>query len=130
MRSPLRLCFRTGVIFSLYFSIGRCNYGPRFKCNDVRRRFSALHYYNQSYRATALEDLTLCIQDIMSWIVSNMLKCNPKKTEISQFSSRFSPADSIPSIKVGDCSITPSNEDKDLGVTLDRHLTLKTHINN
>ena len=59
-----------------------------------------------------------------------MLKCNPKKTEIIHFSSRFSPANPIPSTKVGDCSITPSNEVKDLGVTLDRHLTLKTHINN
>ena len=84
----------------------------------------------QSYRATALEDLTLCIQDIMSWNVSNMLKCNPKKTEIIHFSSRFSPANPIPSIKVGDCSVTPSNEVKDLGITLDCHLTLKTHINN
>ena len=77
----------------------------------------------QSYRATALEDLTLCIQDIMSWNVSNMLKCNPKKTEIIQFSLRFSPANPIPSIKIGDCSITPNNELKDLGVTLDRHHT-------
>ena len=84
----------------------------------------------QSYRTTALEDLTLCIQDIMSWNVSNMLKCNPKKTEIIHFSSRFSPTNPIPSIKVGDCSITPSNEVKDLGVTLDHHLTLKTRINN
>ena len=84
----------------------------------------------QSYRATALEDLTLCIQDIMSWNVSNMLKCNPKKTEIIHFSSRFSPANPILSIKVEDCSINPSNEVKDLGVTLDCHLTLKTHINN
>ena len=25
------------LIFSLYFSIGRCNYGSRLKCNDVRR---------------------------------------------------------------------------------------------
>ena len=84
----------------------------------------------QSYRATALEDLTLCIQDIMSWNVSTILKCNPKKTDIIHFSSRFSLANPIPSIKVGDCSITPSNEVKDLGVTLDRHVTLKTHINN
>ena len=65
----------------------------------------------------------------MSWNLSNMLKCNPKKTEVIHF-LRFSLANPIPSIKVGDCSITPSNEVKDLGVTLDRHLTLKTHINN
>ncbi|KAL9958483.1 hypothetical protein ACROYT_G035500, partial [Oculina patagonica] len=29
MRSPSRLCFGTDVIFSPYFSIGRCYYGPR-----------------------------------------------------------------------------------------------------
>ena len=38
----------------------------------------------QSNRATALKDLTLCIEDIMSWNVSNMLKCNPEKTDPSQ----------------------------------------------
>ena len=43
----------------------------------------------QSNRGTGLQGLTLCIQDIMSWNVSNMLKCNPKKTEIIHFSSRF-----------------------------------------
>ena len=40
------------------------------------------------------------------------------------------PAESVPSIKVGDCPIALSNEVKDLGVTLDRHVTFKTHINN
>ena len=43
--SPSRLHFRTGVIFSLYFSTGGCSYSSRLKSNDVRRRFSALHYY-------------------------------------------------------------------------------------
>ena len=61
---------------------------------------------------------------------SNMLKCNPKKTKIIHCSSLYSPAEPVPSIKVGDCSISLSNEVKDLGVTLDRHLTFKTHINN
>ena len=36
---------------------------------------------SQSNRAKALKDLTPCIQDIMSWNVFNMLKCNPNKTE-------------------------------------------------
>ncbi|CAH3175306.1 unnamed protein product [Porites lobata] len=44
----------------------------------------------QSNRATALKDLTLCIEDIMSWNVSNMLKCNPKKTDPSQLLHRSS----------------------------------------
>ena len=50
----------------------------------------------------------------MTWNVSNILKCNPKKTEIIHF-SRFSPADPVPSIKV------LLREVKDLGVTFDRH---------
>ena len=72
----------------------------------------------QSNRATALDDLTLCIQDIMFWNVSNTLKCNPKKTEIIHFFSHSLPTEPIPSIKVGDCPISLSNEVKNLGVTV------------
>ena len=35
---------------------------------------SQLYIMSQSNHATALQDLTFCIQDIMSWNVSNMLK--------------------------------------------------------
>ena len=42
-------------------------------------------------------------QDILSSNVSNMLKCNPKKTEIIHFSSPFSPAEPVSSIKNRDC---------------------------
>lgn len=86
----------------------------------------------QSNHSTALHDLTLCIQDIISWNVSNMLKCtcNPKKTEIIHFSSRFSPAGSVTTIKVGDCLVTPRNRVKDSEDKLDCHLTFKIHINN
>ena len=48
----------------------------------------------QSNLATALQDLTLCNQEIMSFF--NMLKCNPKKTEIIHFSSLPSSADPVP----------------------------------
>ena len=85
----------------------------------------------QSDHSTALHDLMLCIQDIISWNVSNMLRCtwNPKKTEIIHF-SRFSPADSVTTIKVGDYSVIPRNRVKDFGDKLDCHLTFKIHINN
>ena len=85
---------------------------------------------SQSSRAKALKDLTPCIQDIMSWNVFNMLKCNPNKTEkIMHFSSHFSQG-RLASSFYQDCPISLSNEVKDLGDTLDRHLTFKTHINN
>ena len=45
------------------------------------------------------------------------------------FSSHFSQA-RLASSFYQDCPISLSNEVKDLGDTLDRHLTFKTHINN
>ena len=77
--------------------------------------------------ATALQDLALCIQDIIFRNVCNMLIDNPKKTEIIHLTFYKAPKP-VPSIKIGDCSITPSSEVKGLGVKLDRHLTFKTHI--
>lgn len=81
-------------------------------------------------RAIALEKLELCIDDVMTWIVRNMLKCNPPKTEVIHFYSRYMPAECIPSVKVGGLQIETVNEVKDLGVTLDSNLTFKSHIKN
>ena len=57
-------------------------------------------------------------------------KCNPSKTEIIHFSSRFSPPEPIASIKVGHHNIQPTSVIKNLGVTLDSHLTFVPHVNN
>lgn len=43
----------------------------------------------------------------MNGNLCNMLKCNPSRTEIIYFSSHFSPAELIASIKVGDHYIQP-----------------------
>ena len=59
-----------------------------------------------------------------------MLKCNLSKTEIINFSSRFSPAEPIGSNKVGDHYVQPTSVVKDLGVTLDSHLTFVPPVNN
>ena len=53
------------------------------------------------------------------------LNVQEDKSEIIHFSSRFSPANSVPTIKVGDCSVTPHNKVKDLGDKLVCHLTFK-----
>ena len=79
--------------------------------------------------ATALQDLALCIEDIKSWNVCNMLIDNPKKTEIIHLTFYIVP-EPVPSTKTGDCSITPSSEVNSLSVTLDRHFTFKTYIDN
>ena len=51
----------------------------------------------------------------MLWNLCNMLKCNLSKT------SRFSPAEPIGWIKVGDHYVQPTSVVKELGVTLDSH---------
>ena len=87
----------------IYFSIRRCNYGSLFKCNDVRSRFSVLQYNKTKQSCYGVTGSYVLYQDILSSNVSNMLKCNPKKTEIIHFSSPFSPAEPVSSIKNRDC---------------------------
>ena len=90
-------------------------------CTPTVLSFTLL--WDKSRRAPALQDPTLCNQDIMS------RKKDWKTKRLKTFTSpRVS--DPVSSIKVRECSITPSNEVKDLGVKIDRHLTFKTHINN
>ena len=80
--------------------------------------------------AVALENLSLCLDGIMSWNLGNMLKCNPSKTQTTHFSSRFSPAEPISSIKVGDHYVPPTSVVRDLGVALDSHPTFVPTVNN
>ena len=87
-------------------------------------------FMRKGNRVVALENLSLCLDDIMSWNLCNMLKCNPSKTEIIHFSSRFSPPEPIASIKVGHHNVQPTSVIKNLGVTLDSHLTFVPHVNN
>ena len=87
-------------------------------------------FMRKGNRVVALENLSLYLNDIMSWNLWNMLKCKSSKTEIIHFSSRFSPPEPIASIKVGHHHVQPTSVIKNLGVTLDSHLTFVPHVNN
>ena len=72
-----------------------------------------------------------CVKDILIWCTKNMLSCNASKTKILQLLSRFSRTDSPPTpLLVGRDMIVPVPVTRDLGITLDKHLTLHQHINN
>ena len=58
----------------------------------------------------------------------NMLVCNPDKTDIVHFTSRFGQHAPI-SVNVNGSTILPKPEACDLGVVLDSHLRLDTHVN-
>ena len=76
----------------------------------------------------ALDQLELCKDDVLRWNTQNGLKCNPSKTEVIHFYPRYIPSDSISHLRVGTAIIEPVNEVRDLGITLDSTLTLRTHI--
>ena len=119
------------LLFSLY-------YGP---LEDVIRAHgidTMMYAYDcqlyiimkRSKGRVALDQLELCIDDVLLWNTQNGLKCNPTKTEVIYFYSRYMPSDSNSHFRVGTAIIEPVNEVRDLGITLDSTLTLRTHINN
>ena len=75
-----------------------------------------------------------CTDDIKSWMTLNELKLNDDKTEAMIVSSgRKSRSLSFSSpgyITVGCASVPLSDSVKNLGVTFDCHLTIKTHVSN
>ena len=115
------------VLFSLHISLLAHGLNAKIYADDSQL-YIIVRQSNRT-SATALQDLALRIQDIMSWNVGNMLIDNPKKTEIIHLTFYTAP-EPVPAIKTGDCSITPSSEVKGLGVPLDRLFTFKTHIDN
>ena len=84
---------------------------------------------NAKERSTDLQRLEKCAADIKSWSVENFLILNDSKTEIFHVFSNFSRnLPSTPEVKVGNSTILPQGQVKDLGVFFDKHMNLKSHI--
>ena len=94
------------VLFSLHISLLAHGLNAKIYADDSQL-YIIVRQSNRT-SATALQDLALRIQDIMSWSVGNMLIDNPKKTEIIHLTFYTAP-EPVPAIKTGDCSITPSS---------------------
>ena len=77
-----------------------------------------------------IDYMRLCIDDIKDWMTDNKLKLNDDKTEVMIISSsRMSTALSIPDyFDIGNASVPFSDTVKNLCVTLDCYLSLKTHV--
>ena len=70
-----------------------------------------------------------CVAEVKHWMIANRLKLNDDKTELIVFSTRRNEhvVDSI-QIRIGDATIIPSPVVRDLGVFLDQHLTMESHV--
>ena len=73
-----------------------------------------------------------CISDIKAWVTANMLKLNDNKTELMLATSkRTKHFRNLPiSITIGNAQIPLRQSVKNLGFTLDCHLTMNTHVTN
>jgi len=81
-------------------------------------------------RASVIRRIEACIKDIKAWAVANKLQINDEKTEIIHFSSRFVDSDAPTAVAIGDSLIKPALEARNLGVVMDHHLNLKSHVSN
>ena len=79
-----------------------------------------------------LRTMEMCVDDIRHWMTANKLKLNDDKTEVMIVSSgRKSTSTSLShTLSVGNASVSFSNSVKNLGVTLDCHLTMQPHLHN
>ena len=73
-----------------------------------------------------------CISDVKAWATTNMLKLNDNKIELMSITSKGTKhLHSLPtSITIGNAQIPFKMFVKNLGLTLDCHLTMNAHISN
>ena len=91
----------------------------QLQMSDPPDRISELHHSIQS-----------CISDVKAWATVNMLKLNDSKTELMLVTSKRSKhLHNLPtSIIIGNAQIPFKKTVKNLGFTLDCHLTMNAHV--
>ena len=116
------------LLFTLYIAplqdvIARHNLNSLFYADDTQL-YIAIDPANQ-----ALTALRNCIEDVMRWNTHNMLRNNAEKTEVILFTSRFTKTPNIEKLSFENTVIELTDRVCDLGVNLDKNLSLTYHIN-
>ncbi len=78
----------------------------------------------------ALVQIETCVKEIDLWMVKNKLKLNGNKTELLVINARNRLGPAIEHIKVSNSRIMPSTSARNIGVTLDQHMSMEKHITN
>ena len=79
-----------------------------------------------------IHSIQSCISDVKLWATENMLKLHDNKTELMLVTSkRTNHLHNLPtSITIGNAQIPFKQSAKNLGLTLDCHLTMNAHATN
>ena len=86
--------------------------------------------FTPSERSSAIQRLERCVSAVMDWATTNKLKINDSKTQIIHISSRFRECEPLPPLRIGTSFIHPVTSARNLWVTVDSNLDLKSHIRN
>lgn len=78
--------------------------------------------------ADALACVEACVRDIRSWMITNKLKINDKKTEFLIISSPRAPVQLDVNITIGSSTIPPSASCRNLGVMFDKNACMDDQI--
>ena len=76
----------------------------------------------------AIQKVECCIKHIKQWCTLNNLKLNDEKTEVLHITSRFRSRLQLPTIKVDNSPIVPSDKVKNLEVIFDRHMVMDRFV--
>ena len=96
---------------------------------DDSQKYAIFQFGDYAGTVSKLEGLA---RDIKVWFHVNNLKSNDSKTKVFLISSKHKPIqsnDMIP-LSVGNRLIQPSEYVRNLGVSMDNHLTFEKHVNN
>ena len=74
------------------------------------------------------DSLNLDLKSLNNWLMANKISLNPSKTELIVFRKKNVPMPNL-KIKLNGVKLIPKHEIKYLGLTIDEHLTFKSHIN-
>jgi len=79
---------------------------------------------------TLQERMSVCIDDVISWMMANRLQINPAKTDEVLWCSSARCQHQIPSdlVRVGNTDVLPVSIVRDLGVYPDADLNMRAHI--
>ena len=96
--------------------------------DDLQLHMSAPH----DEISELLHSMQSCIGDVKAWATANMLNLNDNKTELMLVTSRRTKhLHNLPtSITIGNAQIPFKQSVKNLGITLDCHLSMKAHVFN
>ena len=102
---------------------------PGFKVHAFADDLQIYGSTAQNGAADLMARMSICIECVVSWMSSNRLLLNPSKTELIWLGRRLQHCDGFnmtvcgADVRLVDCV-------RDLGVLIDRNMTLSNHVNN